>query len=88
MAIKLSKEAEKRLIASIKRYCAEHMEMEEEVGDLKAALLLDFCVKEIGPTIYNQAIADAQTNMQDKVADLDNSCYEVEFGYWSEQEQA
>ena len=86
MAIKLSKEAEKRLIASIKRYCSENME--EDVGDLKATLLLDFCVKEIGPTIYNQAIADAQTDMQDKVADLDNSCYQVEFGYWSEQERA
>ncbi len=82
MAIKLSKEAEKRLIASIKRYCAENMEMEEEVGDLKAALLLDFCVKEIGPTIYNQAIADAQTHMQDRVADLDSSCCQLEFGYW------
>ena len=86
MAIKLSKEAEKRLIASIKRYCAENME--EDIGDLKATLLLDFCVQEIGPTIYNQAIADAQANMQDKVADLDHSCYQVEFGYWSGQEQA
>ncbi len=86
MAINLSKQVEQRLITSIKRYCAENME--EDVGDLKASLLLDFCVKEIGPTIYNQAIADAQTNMQDKVADLDNSCYQVEFGYWSEQEQA
>ena len=81
MAIKLSKAAEQRLIASIKRYCAENME--EDVGDLKATLLLDFCVKEIGPTIYNQAIADAQAYIQDKVADLDSSCYQLEFGYWS-----
>ena len=81
MAIKLSKQAEQRLIASIKRYCAENME--QEVGDLKASLLLDFCLKEIGPTIYNQAIADAQAHVQDRVADLDNSCYQLEFGYWS-----
>ena len=82
MAIKLSKEAEQRSIASIKRYCAENME-EEDVGDLKATLLLDFFVKEIGPTVYNQAIADAQAYMQDRVADLDSSCYQLEFGYWS-----
>ena len=81
MAIKLSKEAEQRLIASIKRYCAEVME--EEVGDLKASLLLDFCVQEIGPTIYNLALADAQRYMQDRVADLDVSCGQLEFGYWS-----
>ena len=81
MAIKLSKEAQQRLIASIKRYCAENME--QDVGDLKATLLLDFFVKEIGPTIYNQAVAEAQAHIQDKVADLDSSCYQVEFGYWS-----
>lgn len=81
MAIKLSKEAQQRLIASIKRYCAEVME--QDVGDLKASLLLDFCVKEIGPTIYNQALADAQRYMQDGVADLDGSCGQLEFGYWS-----
>jgi len=80
MAIKLSKETEQRLIASIKRYFAE--QMEEEIGDLKASLLLDFCVKEIGPSIYNQAITDAQAQMQEKVTDLDGTCFEPEFSYW------
>jgi uncharacterized protein (DUF2164 family) len=80
MAIKLSKEVEKKMIASIKRYFAENME--DEIGDLKAKLLLDFCLREIGPRIYNQAIADAQAFLQKKVADLDSSCYEPELGYW------
>jgi len=40
MAIKLSKDVEKRLVASIKRYFAENME--DEIGDLKAGLLLDY----------------------------------------------
>ena len=80
MAIELTKEAEQALIESIKRYFAEHMD--EDIGDLKASLLLDFCLKQIGPSIYNQAIADAQAYMNDKVADLDGSCYEPEFGYW------
>ena len=80
MAIELPKEIEKQLIASIKRYFAENLE--EEVGDLKAKLLLDYCVREIGPSIYNQAIADAQAYMQGKVTDLDGVLYEAELGYW------
>ncbi len=79
MTIKLRKEVEERLVDSIRRYFEESMD--ENIGDLKAKLLLDFCVKEIGPSIYNQAITDAQTYMQDKVADLDG-CQEVEFAYW------
>ncbi len=80
MAISLTKEAKKQAIQSIKKYIAENFE--EEIGDLKADLLLDFFLKEIGPTIYNHAISDAQAYLQDKVVDLDGSCYETEFGYW------
>jgi uncharacterized protein (DUF2164 family) len=80
MAIKLPDEVKTALIASIKRYFTENMD--EEIGDLKASLLFEFCVKEIGPSIYNQAIADAQACMQEKVADLDGTCHEPELGYW------
>ncbi|MEE9271317.1 MAG: DUF2164 domain-containing protein [Candidatus Krumholzibacteria bacterium] len=86
MVNKLSKEVEDRLIASIKRYFEEHMD--EEIGDLKASLLLEFCLKEIGPTVYNRAIADAQAFMQDKVGDIEGSCYEPEFGYWEKTDDA
>ena len=80
MAIKIPKETKQKLIESIQRYFEENMD--EEIGDLKAALLLDYCVKEIGPTIYNHAIADAEAYMRGKVADVEGSCYEPEFGYW------
>jgi len=78
MAIKLSAETRKRLLASIKRYTAENLD--EEIGDLKAGLLLDFCLKEIGPPIYNQAIADAQAYFADRVADIEGVCHEQESG--------
>ncbi len=78
--IKLSSEAEQRSIASIKRFFDDTLE--DQIGDLKASLVLDFCLREIGPTIYNLAIRDAQGFMQDKVADLDGTCFEPEFGYW------
>lgn len=80
MTIKLQKETRDQLVRSIKRYFAENAE--SEIGDLKATLLLEFCVKEIGPSIYNQAIADAQAYFQDKAAELAGLRYEAEFDYW------
>lgn len=79
--IRISEEKQKRLIASIQRYFEE--QMEEEIGDLKASLLLEFCVKEIGPPIYNQAVTDLRDQMLQRVEEIDESCYEPEFGYWS-----
>ncbi len=80
MPIKLSSETTTQLIASIKRYAAGNLD--EEIGDLKAGLLLDYCLKEIGPSIYNQAIADAQAYFTGRVADLEGVCHEPEFGFW------
>ena len=83
MSIKLPKESEKYLIGAIKRFFAENMEDEmSKIDDLKALLLLDFCIREIGPSIYNQAIADAQTYFQEKVDDLSGVRYKAEFDYW------
>ncbi|MBB5367665.1 MULTISPECIES: DUF2164 domain-containing protein [unclassified Janthinobacterium] len=83
MAIKLQQEVEQRLLISIQRYCAENFD--EDVGELKARLLLDFCVREIGPSVYNQAILDAQSAMQDKIAEIETVCYETEFAYWKKK---
>ncbi len=83
MAIKLDKDVEQRLLASLQRYCANNFD--EEVGNLKAQLLLDFCVREIGPSIYNQAVQDAQKVMHEKVTELETNCYEIEFAYWQKK---
>lgn len=80
MSIKLQKESEKYLIGSIKRFFAE--KMDDDIGDLKASLVLEFCVREIGPSIYNQAIVDSQTYFQEKASDLGGARYESEFDYW------
>ena len=47
MAITLSPETKKQLLASIKRYVAENLE--QDIGDLQAGLLLDYFLREIGP---------------------------------------
>ncbi|HVX38250.1 MAG TPA: DUF2164 domain-containing protein [Gemmatimonadaceae bacterium] len=80
MNITLSPDATKQAVASIKRYFLE--ELDHEIGDLKAGLVLDYVLKEIGPSIYNSAIADAQAYMRDRVADLDGACSAPEFAYW------
>ena len=80
MSIKLQKDTEKYLIASIKRFFAD--ELEADIGELKASRVLEFCVREIGPSIYNQAIADAQSYFQEKAADLGGVRFEAEFDYW------
>jgi uncharacterized protein (DUF2164 family) len=80
MAITLSPDITRKLQASIKRYAAEHLD--EEMGDLKAGLFLDYCLQEIGPAVYNQAIADAQKYFQGRVEDLEGVCHQAEFAYW------
>jgi uncharacterized protein (DUF2164 family) len=86
MAITLPPETAKQLLASIKRYVTENLE--QDIGDLQAGLLLDFFLKEIGPSIYNTAVHDAQSYVQDRLNDLEGVCYEKEFGYWADRSKA
>jgi uncharacterized protein (DUF2164 family) len=82
MPITLSDDARKQALASIRRYCAENLDLDLETGDLKIALLLDFFLKEIAPSVYNAAVVDAQVFVRDRLADLEATCYEPEFVYW------
>ena len=78
--IEISKQARADAIASIQRYFEENMP--EGIGDLAAGLLLNFVLEEIGPAIYNRAIADAQGRLQQRVADLNGELFADEFQYW------
>ena len=78
--LELSKQARSAAIASIQRYFEENLP--EPIGDLPAGLLLNFFLEEVGPAIYNQAISDAQTSLQQRVADLGGELYADEFQYW------
>ncbi len=78
--MEMSKDARADAIASIKRYFQENMS--EPIGDLPAGLLLNFFLEEIGPVIYNRAIADAQKRVEQRVADLSGELYADEFQYW------
>lgn len=66
--IELSKEDYKK--------CVEHLvyyfetELDEPIGELRAAIFLDFILEQIGPSIYNQGIVDMQTYMSERVEDM------------------
>ena len=81
MPITLPPDTTKQLLVSIKRYLSE--QLDEEAGDLKATMFLEFCLKEIGPSVYNRAIADAQAFFQERIGDLEGVCFETEFTYWT-----
>jgi uncharacterized protein (DUF2164 family) len=71
--ISLPDDVRARGVASIRRFFAD--ELDREIGDLKAMLVLDYVLAEFGPTIYNQAIGDARTFFEERAADLDAICY-------------
>lgn len=79
--LELSREGTEQAIASIRRYFAD--ELDQELGELPARLLLEFFLREIGPSVYNTAIADAQTYLRDRLADMEGVCYAEEFTYWA-----
>ena len=81
--IELSKQARTDAISSIQQYFQENLP--EPIGNLPAGLLLNFFLEEIGPVVYNQAISDAQSHLQLRIADLSGEFYAAEFQYWPRQ---
>ena len=86
MAIELPKEARKEAIASIERWFQE--ERGERVGNIAAGALLAFLLEEIGPSIYNRAVADVQERLAARVSELDIEFHEDEFDYWRKAQKA
>ncbi|MFZ4482218.1 MAG: DUF2164 domain-containing protein [Rhodoferax sp.] len=86
MTIEISKEARKQAIASIERYFLENMD--EKIGNIAAAALLGFFIQEIGPLVYNQAVAQVQERLQTRIMEIDLEVHEDEFQYWRQLDQA
>jgi uncharacterized protein (DUF2164 family) len=78
--LELDKPQRVAAIQSIQRYFEENLS--EPIGELPAGLLLNFFLEEIGPLVYNSAIQDAQTRMQQRVADLNGELFADAFQYW------
>ncbi len=81
MTIELSNEIRQALVASIQRYFQENMD--EPIGNIGAGALLGFVLDEIGPVVYNKAVADVQQRLQARVMEIDLEVYADEFQYWN-----
>ena len=81
MTIELPREVRQQAITSIERYFFEHMDG-QKIGNITAGALLGFFLEEIGTTLYNRGVADAQERMQARVSELDIDVHEEEFDYW------
>ena len=82
--IELPKPSHAQAVASVERYCREHLAdyLDHPIGNVAAAGLLDFFLREVGPSNYNLAITQAQERIQAQAQELDIELHEAEFGYW------
>jgi uncharacterized protein (DUF2164 family) len=74
MRIKLSGERRDQIVQSLQAFFSS--EMERDISDFQAGLLLDFFIRELGAPVYNQAIQDARGFFQEKLSDLEGEFYE------------
>lgn len=85
MTIELSKEDKQTAIESLQKYF--EVNLDEPLGNLAAGALLGFILEEIGPSIYNKGVADAQERMQVRLSELDYEVHADEFQYWRKAER-
>jgi uncharacterized protein (DUF2164 family) len=76
MKIRLSTERREALLASLLALYAS--EFDETLSRFRAEALLDFFVRELGPSVYNQGVRDATAFVQAKLADIEGEVYERE----------
>lgn len=80
MSIELSREDRAKAIASLERFFAE--ELDQRIGNIAAGALLNFFLEELGPLAYNQAVAQVQERLQERIQELDIDFHEDGFQYW------
>lgn len=79
MPIELTPEESQAAIQSLKKYFATE---EEEIGDLRARLLLDYILREIAPLAYNRGVQHSEEFFRKRLEDLSPTCFESPFTYW------
>lgn len=67
-------------IHSLKKYFSTELDL--DLSDLKAKLLLNYLLKEIVPLGYNQGVKDAEEFFRNKLEDLSATCFEPSLTYW------
>ncbi|WP_422010884.1 DUF2164 domain-containing protein [Roseateles sp.] len=80
MTIELDRPEREQAVASLQRYL--ETELDERVGNVAAGALLGFFLEEIAPLVYNQAVAQVQERLSQRVAEVDVEVHEDAFQYW------
>ena len=81
MPIELTAQETDEAIHSLKKYFAS--ELDAELSELRAKLLLDYLLKEIGPLAYNRGVHDAEKFFRKNLEDLSATCFEPPLTYWT-----
>ena len=76
MRIELTDERKAKMVVAIQSSFRENLD--DEIGELGAQLLLEFFMRELGAPVYNQAIRDAHDFLEEKLVDLSGEFYEPE----------
>lgn len=74
MKIKFSDYRKKKLADSVRTHFSKELEI--VLSDFQIEQLVDFLIKDIGPTLYNQAINDVEVYIKEKLTDLEGDLIE------------
>lgn len=83
MAIELDQQETAQIVSSLRKYFRE--ELDQDLGEMRAKLLLNYLQQEIAPFAYNQGVKDAEAFFRGKVEDLTATCFEEGLTYWTKK---
>ncbi|GGF87043.1 hypothetical protein GCM10010912_35370 [Paenibacillus albidus] len=75
--VKLPKEQRDMMVENIRGYFED--ERGETIGHLAADNLLEFFLQELGPAVYNAALADCRTLVGQRLQSLEDDMYALEW---------
>lgn len=75
--IELHPDLRAELQEHLRAHLNDILDPEDAIGDLKASLILDFILDQIGPGIYNQALNDLQQHVVVRLSDAVDGLYKA-----------
>lgn len=74
--VKIPMEHKAELIREVQTYF--ETERDVTLGDLAAEQVIDFMLGQLAPFVYNQAVADARSALQEKMSQMEDELYALE----------
>lgn len=74
--VELSSQQKERLVGKVKTYFDE--ELRQDIGGFEAEFLIDFFTRELGASLYNRGLFDAQQVFNEKMDELGYVIQELE----------